>query len=149
MDWLETPWKWFESHIVQEGYPLLNRIFESPESLRSATDDELFNSLCVVHSFLERRRFYQSGLPGLKSVFLTTNDRDRIDQGLSYLIFGQDDTVKRMCNLIFGANYKLSHFGRSNVQELVGWINQEELPVINGRTTKVLRYFGFDVRQCQ
>ncbi|OOI06655.1 hypothetical protein BIW16_03155 [Vibrio sp. OULL4] len=29
----------------------------------------------------------------------------------------------------------------------IGWINKENLPVINGRTTKVLRYFGFDVKQ--
>lgn len=148
-EWYETQWKWFESHIVQEGYPLLKNVFESAESVKAATDDTLFDSLCVVHSLLERRRFYPGGLPSLKAVFFSKNDRDRINRSLSYLIFGQDDTVRRMCNLIFSAGHKLQHFGRSNVQELIGWINQEELPVINGRTTKVLRYFGFEVRQCQ
>jgi hypothetical protein len=49
--------------------------------------------------------------------------------------------------LIFNPAYKLNEFGRPNVQELIGWINREELPVVNGRTTKVLRYFGFDVQQ--
>lgn len=44
-------------------------------------------------------------------------------------------------------NLNLMPFGQSNVQELIGWINKENLPVINDRTTKVLRYFGFDVRQ--
>ena len=31
----------------------------------------------------------------------------------------------------------------------MGWTppNTTDLPVINGRTTKVLRYFGLDVRQ--
>jgi hypothetical protein len=42
---------------------------------------------------------------------------------------------------------KLEQFGTANVQELVGWDNKEDFPVINGRTTKVLRYFGLDVRQ--
>lgn len=57
------------------------------------------------------------------------------------------DIVKRMSDLIFCSDYKLNIFGQANVQELIGWINRENLPVVNGRTTKVLRYFGFDVRQ--
>jgi hypothetical protein len=28
------------------------------------------------------------------------------------------------------------------VQELIGWRNREGLPVINGHTTKILRFFG-------
>jgi hypothetical protein len=62
-------------------------------------------------------------------------------------LYGKGDIVKRMADLIYDSSYKLNEFGQSNVQELVGWINKEELPVINGRTTKVLRYYGFDVRQ--
>jgi hypothetical protein len=30
--------------------------------------------------------------------------------------------------------------GQADVQELIGWCNREELPVLNGRTTKVLRF---------
>jgi hypothetical protein len=52
-----------------------------------------------------------------------------------------------MANLIYDRTYKLDEFGQANVQELVGWVNNEELPVVNGRTTKVLRFYGFDVRQ--
>ncbi len=40
-----------------------------------------------------------------------------------------------------------AEFGQSNVQELIGWRNKEGLPVINGRTTKLLRFFGSKVRQ--
>lgn len=52
-----------------------------------------------------------------------------------------------MCNLIYDSDYELAEFGSANVQEMVGWVNREELPVVNGRTTKVLRFYGFDVRQ--
>ena len=52
-----------------------------------------------------------------------------------------------MANVIYDARYKLAEFGQANVQELIGWCNREELPVINGRTTKVLKFFGSKVRQ--
>ena len=69
-----------------------------------------------------------------------------IRESLSYLVFGDGDAIERMANLIFHPDYKLEQFGQANVQELVGWCS-EEYPVINGRTTKILRFFGFDVRQ--
>ena len=52
-----------------------------------------------------------------------------------------------MADLIFSGDYKLNEFGQANVQELVRWVSEDDLPVINGRTTKVLRYFGFEVHQ--
>jgi hypothetical protein len=36
---------------------------------------------------------------------------------------------------------------RPGSPELIGWCNHEELSNVNGRTTKVLRFFGSDVRQ--
>ena len=66
---------------------------------------------------------------------------------MAYLVYGHGDIVERMANAIYGPRYKLNEFGQANVQELVGWCNREELPIINGRTTKVLRYFGSKVRQ--
>ena len=78
---------------------------------------------------------------------LEINDGKQIRESLSYLVFGEGDVIERMANLIFQPKYKLNEFGQANVQELLGWCNKEEIPVINGRTTKILRYFGFDIRQ--
>lgn len=147
-EWLTEGSNWFDNHVVPVNYPRLLRIFESPESLKSASNDDLFDALCTLHSFFDRRRFYAGGLEGLKTSFFAANTRERIDGSLTYLVFGQDETIRRMCSLIFAASQRLACFGRANVQELVGWMNQQELPVINGRTTKVLRYFGLKVRQC-
>ncbi len=63
------------------------------------------------------------------------------------MIFNKTDIIQRMADLIFNEEYKLNVFGQSNVQELIGWQNKEKFPVINGRTTKILRYFGFNIRQ--
>ena len=79
--------------------------------------------------------------------FSRINDSRRIRESLAYLVFGSADPIARMAALIFDSTYKLNGFGQANVQELLGWLNGDELPVINGRTTKIFRYFGFDVQQ--
>jgi HKD family nuclease len=145
--WFETYWEHFEKTIAEDHYPLLKKVFTTEDSIARTNDDELLDGLCVLHSFHDRLRFFPDGLPTLKKEFLRQNDGQKIRDSLAYLLFGDGDTIKRMANLIYNSDYKLNEFGQSNVQELIGWSNQEDLPVVNGRTTKVLRYFGFDVRQ--
>lgn len=146
-EWLQTPWLHFEDVIVNKRYPGLLKVFNSEAGITSSSDDELFEALETVHSFRDRLRFYEGGLDSLKREFLKANDSKHLRESLSYLVYGNDPVIERMANVIFDSDYKLACFGPSNVQELIGWINKEDLPVINGRTTKVLRYFGFDVRQ--
>ncbi|EKD96559.1 MAG: hypothetical protein ACD_23C01400G0005 [uncultured bacterium] len=146
-EWHQTPWPYFEETIVNETYPRLKAIFASENAISEATADEIFQALCTLHSFHDRLRFYPGGLETLKQEFLGKNDIGKVKESLAYLVFGNTEIIERMANLIFNNKYKLNVFGQSNVQELIGWQNKEELPVINGRTTKILRYFGFDVRQ--
>lgn len=146
-EWNQTPWPYFEETIVNETYPRLKTVFTSESSISLANTDEIFQALCTLHSFHDRLRFYPGGLDTLKLEFLGKNDINKIKESLTYLIYGDIDIIERMANLIFNHKYKLNVFGQANVQELIGWQNKEELPVINGRTTKILRYFGFDVRQ--
>lgn len=146
-EWHQTPWPHFEETIVNETFPRLNTVFASDKSILNSNPDEIFQALCTLHSFRDRLRFYSGGLNTLKEEFLGKNDIDQVKETLTYLVHGNTEIVERMANLIFNRQYKLNVFGQSNVQELIGWKNNEELPVINGRTTKVLRYFGFDVRQ--
>lgn len=146
-EWHQTPWPYFEETIVKETYPRLKTVFASEKSILEANADEIFQALCTLHSFHDRLRFYAGGLETLKQEFLGKNDIGQVKESLTYLVFGNTEIIERMANLIFNHKYKLNVFGQSNVQELIGWQNKEELPVINGRTTKILRYFGFDVRQ--
>lgn len=145
-EWLITDWPHFEKTIAEENYPLIKRIFKSPESINNASMEEIIDALIVLHSFHDRLRFFGGGLETLKKVFAKENSLETVKASLSYLLFGEENIIKRMSDLIY-SDFKLNEFGQSNVQELIGWINNEDLPVINGRTTKVLRYFGFDVRQ--
>ena len=146
-EWKGTSWPHFEERIVGENYPRLLRTFSSEATIYDASDDELFDALSTLHSFYDRFRFYLGGLPAWKKTFLAANDGKRVRETLSYLVFGRDSIESRMANAIYDSRYKLNAFGHANVQELIGWCNREELPIINGRTTKVLRFFGSDVRQ--
>jgi len=146
-EWLVTPWEYFEDDIVNDKYPRIKKAFASKEAILSLSDDDLFDALAVAHSFGDRFRFYKGSTPTQKIEFFKNNDGKRIRETLAYLIFGTDETVKRLANVIFDPKYKLNEFGKANAQEIMGWVGSNDLPVINGRTTKVLRYFGFDVRQ--
>ncbi len=146
-EWHQTPWPYFEETIVHETYPRLKKVFASKSSISEASAEEIVQALCTLHSFHDRLRFYSGGLDTLTQEFLGKNDSKQVKESLTYLIYGNTEIIERMANLIFNQKYKLNVFGQSNVQELIGWQNKEELPVINGRTTKILRYFGFDVRQ--
>lgn len=123
------------------------RVFASRDSIEKASDDDLFEALCALHSFHDRLRFFDGGMATWKRVFLAANSSKHVRSSLGYLVFGEGDVVERMANMIFNEDYKLAEFGQANVQELIGWRNKEELPVINGRTTKVLRFLGGKVRQ--
>ncbi|EKQ0891418.1 phospholipase D family protein [Salmonella enterica] len=146
-EWLTTKWEHFEEQIVPVNYPLIKRILGSTASIKSASMDDIVDALCVLHSFHDRFRFFKGGLETLKSSFIEQNGEKQVKHTLTYLLYGTGDTVSRMVDCIYDREYKLNHFGKSNIQELIGWINQDELPVINGRTTKVLRYFGNQIRQ--
>ncbi|KAA0894259.1 phospholipase D-like domain-containing protein [Oryzomonas rubra] len=146
-EWLLTPWTHFEETIVSENYPCIKKAFTSSESIMAQNDDDLFDALTVAHSFGDRFRFYKGSTPTQKIEFFKNNDGKRIRETLAYLLFGPDESVKRLANVIFNPKYKLNEFGQANAQEILGWVGSNDLPVINGRTTKVLRYFGFNVRQ--
>lgn len=146
-EWLTIYWEHFEDRIVNQNYPLIKRAFDSPEAIDSSSEQEIVDAIVVLHSFHDRLRFFKGGLDTLKTKFLQSNDIAHIKDSFKHLLYGNGDIVKRMSDLLYNDAYKINEFGQANVQELVGWISRDSLPAINGRTTKVLSYFGFNVKQ--
>ena len=145
-EWLITPWPYFEETIVNEKYPRIMSAFASEACILALNDDDLFDALSVAHSFGDRFRFYAGSTPTQKLEFFKNNDGKHIRETLAYLLFGKEDTIRRLANVIFNPKYKLNEFGQANAQEILGWAGNKDLPVINGRTTKVLKFLGFNVR---
>ena len=107
--------------------------------------EEIFEALDVCHSIHDRLRFFPGGHETLKKVFTSENELKQIQKVISYLLHGQDDFITRMGTCIFVESYSIKQIGRSAVQELLGWVNKEDIPICNGRTVKALRYLGFNV----
>ena len=68
-----------------------------------------------------------------------TENKRRVDEIDSILI------DERVFEVINNPKYKLDHFGRSIVGELVGWGRPEITHLRNNRVNKALRALGFDV----
>lgn len=69
-------------------------------------------------------------------------------QLLDYVLYGgqRDDTWERLYIASRDNDYVLPHYGLNSMAELVGWAQPETAPPRNGRTSKALRAFGYDVK---
>lgn len=145
-EWFEIPWEWLDDEIVPKRYPTIQRFLGSPQSIKQASMDDIVEALSTCHSFFDRRRFYQGGHDTHIKEFVDTNELDHAKETITYLLYGEGDFIRRMGRCIFDPAYKLNSFGQSNVQELLGWVNNQNIPVCNNRTLRSLRWLGFDVK---
>lgn len=137
----------FDQAKLNDRRQRIQRVFATSQVLNRASEDELFSALTVDWSFHDRLRFFEGGLYSLRKAFFTENSLEKIKASIDHLLFGPGETVVRMADLIFKPQFKLKNFGKANVQGLIGWCKADEYPIVNGRTTKVLRFFGFDISQ--
>lgn len=138
-------WPYLTESIVDEKYPQIVDVLGDVSVLQQATIDEIYEALLVVHAFHDRFRFFDGGFPTMKKRFIADNPVDRVKKTLQHLLFGSGDYVRRMADCIFEESWTLHHFGESCVQETYGWVNDEDVPICNGRTLKSLRWLGFPV----
>lgn len=145
-EWFDITWEWLDEEIVPKRYPTIQKVLGSPESIEKATMDDIVEALSSCHSFFDRLRFYHGGHDTHVKEFKDTNDLDQVKKTISYLLYGDGEFIRRMGRCIFDPAYKLNSFGQSNVQELLGWINHQNIPICNNRTLRSLRWLGFDVK---
>lgn len=128
---------------VKDNYKITITFFDSSSKIMSYTYDELFKGLLYVHAFHDRFRFYEGGLLRMKEMFLETNGIEKIKRTIDYIINGEEPYEYRIFKAIFHAEYKLKGFGESCVKELFGLVNNEDIPICNGRTLKSMEWLGF------
>lgn len=143
-DWFDSDWPYLHEKVAN-GYQLINQRLRSAEGVRRADGDAIVEAMEVCHAFTEELRFHMGGLATLRRQFLELNEIARLRRSLEYLLYGSDNFVDRMGALIFDPSLRLAKCGRSVIQELLGWVNGENVPICNGRTLKMLRFLGHDV----
>lgn len=142
-NWFSQRWKYLDEKIPIH-IPRLQHL-ASTESIENASFEAILDALDVCHSFHDRLRFYPGGHETHVEEFRKVNDAKQVKRVITYLLHGKDDYITRMGNCIFAPEYKLNQFGRSAAQELLGWVNKENIPICNSRTVKALRYLGYSV----
>lgn len=142
--WFSENWSYLDKEIP-DRVELINQTLSSEYKIKSASMEDIFQALDICHSVHDRLRFFDGGHETLKKVFMQNNQLKQVQKVVSYLLYGHDDYITRMGNCIFDESYSIKQFGQSAIQELLGWVNKENIPICNGRTVKVLRYLGFDV----
>ena len=131
---------------AHEVYPKFQAFVGSPDIIQATEIKQLLQFLVLgVNSMGARIRYYKN-VESFVAKLLIDNDEEHIKSGLIYLLYGQDEVKYRMVELIEG-NRRIIGFGRSAITEILGWLNQDELPIINEKITKVMSYFGYDVEQ--
>lgn len=141
--WFDQRWSYLDDKLPVQ-LPRLKPLY-SIDSIDKAAYEEIVDALDVCHSFHERQRYFAGGHATHLEEFKKSNDLKQVRRVIGYLLYGKDDYKTRMGNCIFAPEYKLNQFGRSAVQELLGWINKEGIPICNSRTVKALRYLGYEV----
>jgi hypothetical protein len=143
-DWFGQRWEYLDHNIVANVPRIITRL-GSVSSIQAASMQEILDALDVCHAFHDRFRFYLGGVETMWQAFVDDNKLDKVKKVLVHLLHENDDFITRMGNCIYDEEYSLHHIGRSVVQELLGWVNKENIPICNGRTVKALRYLGFNV----
>ena len=116
--------------------------FSTISGIESLSEEEICNLLERVWAFHDRLRFYSGGLENMKKEFIKKNE-GKIKKSIIYILYGSGDYVLRIYNSLFLPQYKLEMFGESCVKELFGLVNQEDIPICNGRTKKAMQWLGF------
>ncbi|MCY4304508.1 MAG: phospholipase D family protein [Aestuariivita sp.] len=126
----------------------VKRVFGTPEAIEKSTREDITDGLMSVHAFDERFRFVKGGRKNLPAAFWKANKEDvaRVKKTLIYLLHEPGDFIQRLHDILYDPSMKLKEFGYFCALELYGTVKPDKCPPMNGRTAKVLRYLGFDVK---
>lgn len=124
-------------------FTIVSQGFENKLKIEKMDFEELFAILDNIYAFHDRLRFYPGGHETLKESFKNNNTVHSIRKTIVYLLFGQGEYEERIFNCISDPEYKLNEFGEHCVKELYGLVNQNDIPICNGRILKSMEWLGF------
>jgi len=128
---------------VVKNYLHVSLLFSSVNRINSMNAEQIYEGLLYIHAFNDRFRFFEGGHPTMKRVFLEKNSEQMIKKSINHILFGNGAYENRIFDAIHTPEYKLEEFGESCVKELFGMINNNEVPICNGRTLKSMQWLGF------
>ncbi len=100
------------------------------------------NALEVYRSFHATQSLIQRF--DADKIFIKENKISSIRESFNYLLYSNDPIDIRIHSMTSpNGEYRLKQFGPSCVQELLGWVNPEKMPIRNMKADKAIRLLGF------
>lgn len=113
----------------------------SKSHLRKLTKEQAHDIYNRLHSGRMRAKRF-----GSDTSFVRSNSLTKIRHALAYLLWSDGDIQERISALLPGGRHHLQECGPSSVQELVGWIQPNQMPLRNDKADKALEMLGYKFR---
>lgn len=117
--------------------------FSSQEKIDHLEYKDLFILLLNVYAFHDSSRYHNGGREQMRIDFENNNTLPKIKNTLKYLLYGKEEYEKRIFKCLYLEEYKLQGFGEHSLKELYGLVNNNDIPICNGRTLKSMEWLGF------
>jgi hypothetical protein len=124
---------------ISERYPRLINNFSTAEKIEEMSSNDIYVALQDVNAFGVRSSRYNAH----NNVFLNCNAVEKIKRTLIYILHGKDYFFDRVTNTLTNDYYRLKHFAGNCSAELLGLVNNEDIPTCNSRLLKAMQWLGF------
>lgn len=167
--WIVTEWggrdkspKFRDGEWRKRNVPLLFRQYIQYDLNGARHTQGILNRLKIFHKYLSKnninkltitqaKEFYRAMNCGYMRVqrfegdkVLAGNKISKIRNSLYYLLYSPDDIEIRIHKLISRkSDFKLRGFSDSAVQEILGWVHCDEMPIRNDKANKAVKLLGF------
>ncbi|MCP1659883.1 phospholipase D-like domain-containing protein [Neisseria perflava] len=129
-----------------QDYKELLSVLASGELIEKIELEKLVSSLLNLNAICTMVARFSGGKDKFIKEFIEQNDEAQIRKTINYVLYGADSVTERIYNAVHNEKYKLKKFKDSSVEELIGWVNQENLPIVNERVKKVLKFYGANIK---
>ena len=163
--------KWWESlkaapmneNVYINKWGIENKTILQTLKTGDLTEEQLEKVLSQNHAARTHARQMQNKQLKLPKDFSTTQDervkiyskwlyQQKSKKGMNisavmrYLLFDESETIEnKVYNCVYEKEYKIEHFGKSIIGELLGWGRPDITHIRNNRVNKVLNCLGYDV----
>jgi hypothetical protein len=142
-EFMAAPVDTYLEELDRTMYPEMSEWLKSPASIAALTEDKLYGALTYVYAFFFQYRFYPGGIANMQAQFFRLNEAGRVRRTITYLLHGSGPFEERIARCIYDSDYSLTKFGENCITELYGWMNTEDVPLLNSRTRRCLRWLGY------
>ena len=135
IDWVELSDSQYTRTLPQKASYFANLLTGDLSHLLEQDFQNIYRSMHCGANRAQRFKAHQK--------FSQENDLKKIRAALHYLLFSEDPIMIRINALLKDPKFRLKQFGRSGIQELIGWVHYQKMPIRNTKADEAVTSLGF------